>query len=184
MNERQKSENKERHEVILAGSGGQGLVLAGIILAEAAIRDGKNAVQTQSYGIASRGGFSMAEVICDRSEIIYPHVEAPDMILAMTAEALLKYRHYLEKGSWLLFDSTLVAAEVGDKCIGLPLTKMADELGHVGAANIIALGAIAAATAMVTRDSLEAIITSRFSPRASEVNIKALALGATSLTAR
>lgn len=168
----------------MAGSGGQGLVLAGIILAEAAIRDGKNAVQTQSYGIASRGGFSMAEVISDRDEIIYPHVENPDMILVMTGEAWTKYRRYLEKGSWLLFDSTLVTAETADQCIGLPLTRMADELGHVGAANIIALGAIAAVTGMVTPDSLAAIITSRFSPRAREVNLQALSLGATSLIDR
>ncbi len=172
---------KDRHEVILAGSGGQGLVLAGIILAEAAILDGKNAVQTQSYGIASRGGFSMAEVICDKAEIIYPHVEIPDMILAMTQEALLKYRQYLEKGARLLFDSTLVEAKTEEGCIGLPLTKMADVLGNVGAANIIALGAIAAATGVATPESLAAIITNRFSPRACEVNLKALSLGAASL---
>lgn len=167
--------------MILAGSGGQGLVLAGIILAEAAIRDGKNAVQTQSYGIASRGGFSMAEVISDCREIIYPHVEEPDLIVAMTSEAMKKYRHYLEKGSYLLFDSTLVTAEATEKCFGLPLTKMADDLGNVGAANIIALGAIAAITGMVSRESLTAIITHRFSPRAREVNLKALSLGTTSL---
>ncbi len=60
-----KKEKKERYEVILAGSGGQGLVLSGIMLAEAAILEGKNVVQTVSYGIASRGGFSMAGVIID-----------------------------------------------------------------------------------------------------------------------
>ena len=82
---------KERYEIILAGSGGQGLVLAGIMLGEAAVLEGRNVVQTQSYGIASRGGLSLAEVIIDREEIIYQQVQEPDIILALTEEALEKY---------------------------------------------------------------------------------------------
>ena len=61
------------HEFILAGTGGQGLILAGILLAEAAMLDGRNVVQTQSYGIASRGGLSLAEVIIDDDEFIFKH---------------------------------------------------------------------------------------------------------------
>ena len=77
-------------EFILAGTGGQGLILAGILLAEAAILDGRNVVQTQSYGIASRGGLSQAEVIIDDEEIIFQQVRKPDCILALTEEATTK----------------------------------------------------------------------------------------------
>ena len=75
---------KRHFEVILAGTGGQGLILSGILLAEAAILEGKNVAQTQSYGIASRGGLSLAEVIIDTDEIIFQQVQNPDCILALT----------------------------------------------------------------------------------------------------
>ena len=71
-------------EIILSGSGGQGLILAGQILAEAVIRDGKNAVQTQSYGPEARGGASKAEVIISNDDIDYPKVTKPDIVLAMS----------------------------------------------------------------------------------------------------
>jgi 2-oxoglutarate ferredoxin oxidoreductase subunit gamma len=171
-------ETQNRHEIVMAGSGGQGLVLAGIILAEAAIVDGKNVIQTQSYGIASRGGFSQAEVICDREEIVYPHVEKPDLILVMTREALAKHRPHWEKGTFLLFDTTLVEVKDARNCQGLPLTDMAAQMGNPGVANLIALGAIAALTGAVGLASLEAVVAARFSPKAREVNLQALALGA------
>lgn len=171
-------ENKHRHEIVMAGSGGQGLVLAGIILAEAAMGEGKNVVQTQSYGIASRGGFSQAEVICDREEIVYPHVEAPDLILVMTQESMLKYRPYWEKGTFLFFDTTLVKVEGAVNVFGLPLTNMAAGMGNPGVANLIALGTIAALTGAVRLESLEAVVAARFSPQARGVNLQALALGA------
>ena len=71
---------KTHSELILAGTGGQGLILSGIMLAEAAMLEGKNVAQTQSYGIASRGGLSLAEVIVDEDEIIYQQVRAPDCV--------------------------------------------------------------------------------------------------------
>ena len=74
----------ERIEIRLSGSGGQGLILAGIILAEAAILDGKNAVQTQSYGPEARGGASRSEVIISNASIDYPKVSKSDILLALT----------------------------------------------------------------------------------------------------
>ena len=78
-------------EIRLSGSGGQGLLLAGIILAEAAILDGKNAVQTQSYGPEARGGASKSEVIISEGDIYYPKVRKPNVFLALTQEAYNKY---------------------------------------------------------------------------------------------
>lgn len=109
-----------RHsEIILAGSGGQGLILSGILLAEAAMLEGKNVVQTQSYGIASRGGLSLAEVIVDDDEIIFQQVRVPDCVLALTEEAARKYDAWPARGVPMLYDSTLAAARSGEHCIGI-----------------------------------------------------------------
>ena len=78
-------------EFLLSGSGGQGMVLAGLILAEGAVMAGKNAVQTQTYGPEARGGASKAEVIISDGEIDYPKVVKPDFLLAMSQDAYSKY---------------------------------------------------------------------------------------------
>src|SRR5450756_2695298 len=101
-------------EIILAGSGGQGLILAGIMLAEAAMREGRNVVQTQSYGIASRGGLSLAEVIVDEDEIIFQQVRAPNCVLALTEAAAKKYEAWTARGVPMLYDSTLATARNGE----------------------------------------------------------------------
>jgi 2-oxoglutarate ferredoxin oxidoreductase subunit gamma len=82
---------KDRIEIRLGGSGGQGLILGGIILAEAAILDGKNAIQAQSYGPEARGGASKAEVIIADGEIAFPKVQNADVLLALTQKACDKY---------------------------------------------------------------------------------------------
>ena len=73
-------------QIVLSGTGGQGLILAGIILAEAAVLDGKQAIQTQSYGPEARGGASKAEVIISDEAIDYPKVLDADVLLAMSQE--------------------------------------------------------------------------------------------------
>jgi len=167
---------RDRYEVILAGSGGQGLVLAGIMLGEAAIADGRNVVQTVSYGIASRGGFSQAEVIIDRAEIIFPQVEKPDIVLALTEEAFEMYAGLAATGTRIFYDATLLPNRAGPNWSGYPFTRMAADLGHPAGANIIALGAIAAATGVVGVESLVRVMENRFSPAAA--NVAALHAGA------
>src|SRR3974390_858077 len=100
-------------EIILAGTGGQGLIVSGILLAEAAMLEGKNVAQTQSYGIASRGGLSLAEVVIDEEEIIFQQVRTPDCVLALTEEAAKKYEAWPAKGVPMLYDSTLAKARDG-----------------------------------------------------------------------
>ena len=164
-------------EIILAGSGGQGLILSGIILAEAAILEGKNVVQTQSYGIASRGGLSLAEVIVDEDEIIFQQVRLPDCVLALTEEAAKKYESWAAKGVTLLYDSTLAAARVGPHFIGRDFTRRASDLGNAGSVNILALAAVAAFTRVVKIESLERLLKQRFRGPALELNLKLLAVG-------
>jgi 2-oxoglutarate ferredoxin oxidoreductase subunit gamma len=170
-------EKKERYEVILAGSGGQGLVLSGIMLAEAAILEGKNVVQSVSYGIASRGGFSMAGVIIDREEIIFQEVENADIVLALTEEAMEKFQGLSERGAAVVYDTTLLKPRQRERLYGQPFTDMASRLGHVGMANIIALGYMAKANGMVGTASLAEVINRRFSGSVLDANLKALQAG-------
>ncbi len=170
-------ENKDRYEVVMAGSGGQGLIVSGIILAEAAMLEGKNVVQTQSYGIASRGGFSQAEVIIDKGEIIYQQVESLDIALALTEEAIERYAPLAASGTPVFYDTSLLKFRPGENLYGFLFTEMGAGLGHVGTANMIALGAMSAITGMVSPESLAKVIGARFSGKTAELNLKALHAG-------
>jgi len=166
---------KETWQVVLAGEGGQGLIVAGILMAEAAsIFEGKLATQTQSYGIATRGGFSKAEVIISNKEIVYPGVEKPDLVLALSEEAYEKYARSLGRDTVLIYDEGLVDVSKYEKSLantyGIPFTDAARELGRVGVANIISLGAITRLTDAVKTDSMEKAIAKRFSGSAAELN--------------
>jgi 2-oxoglutarate ferredoxin oxidoreductase subunit gamma len=171
------NENRGRYEVIMAGSGGQGLVLSGIMLAEAAILEGKNVVQTVSYGIATRGGFSMAEVIIDREEIIFQQVQNADIVLTLTEEAMEKFHALSGQGVSIFYDTTLLKPRQGECLYGQPFTEMASRMGHVGMANIIALGYMAQMKGMVRKESLSEVIKKRFSGQVLEMNLKALETG-------
>ena len=171
-------EDRKRYEVILAGSGGQGLVLSGIMLGEAAILEGKVVVQTQSYGIASRGGLSLAEVIMDHEEIIYQQVQEPDIILTLTEEALEKYAVWAEKGAPVFYDTTLAKARAGANLTGYPFTKIASDFGNMASVNILSLGTITTAVPIVKMESLACVIRKRFHGKALEMNLEALRKGA------
>ena len=168
---------KERYEVILAGSGGQGLVVSGIMLAEAAIIEGKNVVQTVSYGIATRGGFSMAEVIIDKEEIIFQQVQKADAVLTLTEEAMVRFGSLADQGTSIFYDTTLLKVRQGDRFHGQPFTEMAGKMGHVGMANIIALGYMAQLNGIVETQSLAEVIKERFSGKTMALNIHALEAG-------
>lgn len=167
-------------EVLLSGTGGQGLILAGQILAEAVVRDGKNVVQTQSYGPEARGGASRAEVIISDGEIDYPLVTRPDVLLAMSAEALKKFVGKLGENSILMVDSTHIKEipATTARIYKIPCSSIAREtLGKEMVANVVALGALAAATGVVTKESLISALMSHI-PRGTEVlNQKALDIG-------
>ncbi len=169
--------NASHREIVLAGTGGQGLIVAGIMLAEAAMLEGKNVVQTQSYGIASRGGLSLAEVIIDEEEIIFQQVRVPDCVLALTEEAAKKYEAWPAKDVPMLYDSTLAAARSGPNYIGYDFTQIANDLGNAGSVNILALATVAAYTQVVKLASLETLIKKRFHGQALERNLKMVARG-------
>jgi 2-oxoglutarate ferredoxin oxidoreductase subunit gamma len=170
-----------RYEMRFSGSGGQGMILAGIIIAEAAsIYDGKNASQSQSYGPESRGGASRSEVIISDEEIDYPKATSIDAMLAMTQEACNKYNKDIKKDGILLIDSTEVKnTPKGDyKVYSYPISTVArDELGKIIVANIISLGMIVELTKIVSHDAIEKAVLARVPPAFLDLNKKALQLG-------
>ena len=169
---------EERLEFRLSGSGGQGLILAGIILAEAALLDGKNAVQSQSYGPEARGGASRAEVVISNDSIDYPKVSEPDVLLALTSEALNKYKDDLKADSVLIIDSSIPKPEIKLKVITLPIIETAkNKAGKSIVANIVALGVLTEITKAITRESIEKAVLARVPRGTEDLNKKALHAG-------
>ncbi len=167
-------------EVRLTGSGGQGLILGGIILAEAALRDDKNAIQSQSYGPEARGGASKAEVIVSQDEIDFPKVDTPDLLLALTQVACDKYGKCVKENGILLIDSTVEAPKdiPSARVIKVPILSTANSVvGKPMVANIIALGVIQELLKFVSRESLENAVLSRVPPGTTELNKQALQEG-------
>ena len=169
----------KKTEIRLSGSGGQGLILAGLILAEAAaIYEGKNAVQTQSYGPEARGGASKSEVIISNSEILYPKTTRLDYLLALNQESCDKYAHDLKEDGLLLADSDAVEHVPPIKVISLPLVRTArDKVGRIMTTNIVSLGALVGISQVVSAASLEKAILSRVPKGTEELNLAALKYG-------
>lgn len=170
-----------RYEIRLSGSGGQGLILAGKILAEAAaIYDGKNATQSQSYGPEARGGSSRSEVIISDADIDYPKAVNIDLLLALTQEAYNKYWRDVKENGIVIVDSGYVSAgsEGKFRVISLPITEIAEkETGKTLVANIVALGLITELTGIVSKEAMESAILSRVPKGTEELNLKAFRAG-------
>ncbi|KPK99379.1 MAG: 2-oxoglutarate ferredoxin oxidoreductase subunit gamma [candidate division Zixibacteria bacterium SM23_73_3] len=172
-------EDEDRCEIRLSGSGGQGMVFAGTVLAEAiGVEDGKNVCQTQSYGPEARGGASRSDLVVSSGEIYYPKPLKLDLLLALTQEACDTYFPALKEDGVLIVDSGLVDQLPDHKVHGFPFTQIArDQIGTSMVANIIALGAIAALTKIVSRKGLLEAIKKRAPKGTEERNLKAAQLG-------
>ena len=167
-----------RCEVRLAGTGGQGTILAGILLAEAAIRDGKNVVQTQSYGPEARGGASRSEVVISSGEIHYPKVIRADITLCMSQVACDRYGHQVREDGLLILDADHVTRAPTTRAVHVSLTSLAQEVtGQELVANVVGLGVLVGLTGIVSQEAIEMAIRSRV-PRGTEgLNLKALTAG-------
>jgi 2-oxoglutarate ferredoxin oxidoreductase subunit gamma len=170
-----------RYELRFSGSGGQGLITAGIIMAKAAsIYEGKQAVQSQSYGPEARGGSSKSEVIISDEVIDYPKATRVDALLAMTQEAADKYTHDLKEGGILLIDSDMVKkVPAGNfKTVSFPIINTAkNDVGREIVANIVALGAMVALSGQVSFENAEKAVLSSVPEAFIELNKKAFTMG-------
>jgi 2-oxoglutarate ferredoxin oxidoreductase subunit gamma len=170
-----------RYEVRLSGEGGQGLVLAGKVLTEAAaIYEDMNATQSQSYGPEARGGASRSEVIISDEDIDYPKAVNIDLLLALTQESLNRYWHDLKENGIMLVDSDAVQEipEGNFHVHKVPIISLArDKVGKAVVANIVALGIITELIGHVSADSVEQAILTRVPKGTEELNLKAFRLG-------
>ena len=171
----------DRYELRLCGSGGQGLILAGVILAEAAaLYDEKNAVQTQSYGPESRGGFSSSVVIISDQDIDYPKATKVDVLLALTQQAADIYAKDIKDEGILIVDNEAVIDIPTGKyrIYKLPIIDIArTRLGKVIVANIVALGAIVGLTKVVSTDAVKKALFSKIPKGTERLNLSALEAG-------
>jgi 2-oxoglutarate ferredoxin oxidoreductase subunit gamma len=169
----------DRYEIRLSGSGGHGVILACVMLAQAVgLNPRRNVVQTQSYGPEARGGASRADVVISAGEIFYPKTMMLDVLLAFTQEACDKYYGDLKPGGVLIVDSTMVTKVPIKNSYGFPFIRLAREkVGHPMVANVIALGVIAELTGIVSRDAMRTVVKMRAPKGTEEKNLKALQVG-------
>lgn len=168
-----------RYEIRLSGSGGQGLILMGIILAEAAgVYDGKYVAQTQSYGPEARGGSSKSEVIVSDEEIDYPKALKLDLLLAMNQKSCDEFYPDLKPDGILIVDSTFVSQVPTPKAFQVPFTRIAREkLKREVVANIVALGALTQLCPIVSPKAMERAVLARVPKGTEKLNRDALRAG-------
>ncbi len=168
-----------RADIRLAGEGGQGMILAGIILAEAAaIYDQKMAIQTQSYGPEARGGASKSEVIIADGEIDHPEVLSADVVVTLSQEAYDKYAASVKPGGLLIVDDEKVSHIRTAGAIMISITRLAFETtGKAITANTVALGVLVGLTGVVSRSAIEKAVAARAPHGTVEINRKALEAG-------
>jgi 2-oxoglutarate ferredoxin oxidoreductase subunit gamma len=167
-----------RVEFRLSGSGGQGLLLAGIVLSEAAILEDKNAVQTQSYGPEARGGSSKAEVVISDEDIDYPKATDPDFLLALTADAYKTYGKLQGKGLIIVDSSVALDPAIKARTVSIPILETAaNEIGKKVVANIVALGVLGGLSGVVKPETLETAVLNRVPKGTEELNLRALRAG-------
>ena len=171
---------EELFEIILAGSGGQGLGLVGVILAQYFVEEeGKNVLETEAYAISIRGGHSRSNLLVSNAEINDLKVTEPDILLAMSQEAADLFIPQVKEAGNIFLDSTYVKTipETKARVSSFPFTEEARSLGREMIANVVALGAIAAISPVISGQLLENTLEKRFSPLQREMNLQAFAKG-------
>jgi 2-oxoglutarate ferredoxin oxidoreductase subunit gamma len=170
-----------RKEILFAGFGGQGIVIAGYLLGMAAsIFDNKYAVQTQTYGPEARGGATASEVIISDEVIDYPKILKPDILIAMSNEAYFKFYLNIKPNGIILVDPEMVDLAIGEephaKIYKVYATKCATELGKKIVTNIVFLGVLVSVTKVVTESAIKGALI-RAIPKFKELNLRALEEG-------
>ncbi|MCK4767183.1 MAG: 2-oxoacid:acceptor oxidoreductase family protein [Desulfobacula sp.] len=171
----------ERSRIVFSGSGGQGVITAAIILAKAAaIFEEKNAIQSQSYGAAARGGSTRSDIIIDDSEIFFPKVIQPNILVCLTQESYNKFSAIIRPGGLLLVDSKYVTIEkkVDAKHIALPMyDTVMKKIGKPIVFNICMLGALIGVSGLIKPASILKVLETTIPEDFMEMNKKALNLG-------
>jgi 2-oxoglutarate ferredoxin oxidoreductase subunit gamma len=163
-----------KKEIRICGFGGQGIILSGVILGEAATRAGYWAVQTQSYGPESRGGAARAEVVISSEPIDYPRVSSADVVVALSQAGYDKFGTEVADDGVVLVDKTLVDAE---NVMSAPFTETAEEVGRKIVTNIVMLGYLGALLDVIPHDVLESTVLDNIPAGTEDLNRRAVRAG-------
>lgn len=173
-----------RKEVLFSGFGGQGVILASVILGRAAaVYENLYAVQSQAYGPESRGGASKAEVVISDEPIDYPKTLSPDYAVLFSQEAYNKYLHSVREGAKVIVEEELVPRrdlefEKKLDVLAFPLTEIAEETTGLSLTmNILTLGILTAWTGVVSREAVEKAVLDAVPRGTEEINLRALHRG-------
>ncbi|MDD5092753.1 MAG: 2-oxoacid:acceptor oxidoreductase family protein [Dehalococcoidia bacterium] len=169
-----------RTEIRLSGFGGQGIILAGNIVGQAAaIYDGRHATFTQAYGPEARGGACSAQVVISDEPGGYPYIENPAVVVAMSPEAYTKYAANVGDDITVIIDDGLVKPNKSQesRILKVPATRIAEELGRSAVANIVMLGFLASVIDTVSVDALKKSVLDSVPKGTEELNMKAFERG-------
>ncbi len=163
--------------VRIAGRGGQGVMLAGLLVAQSAIDDGLEVVQTQSYGPEARLGAAKSDVILSPEAIAYPEISSPDVFMCLSHDAFTAYSRDVTAATLLIVDSRAAAGLGVGEALLVPMIDTARDCGSPIAANIVGLGFLLAVTRVVSERSLRRALSARARPESLDTNMRALDAG-------
>ncbi len=168
-------------ELKFGGFGGQGVILAGIIIGKAAsLYDNKDATLTQAFGPEARGSACSAQVIVSDDRILYPYVSSPDVLVAMSQDAFTRFSPEVKDDAILVVESELVdtsGVDPAKRVYGIPATRIAEELGRKMVLNIVMVGFFTAVTGVVDREAVRRSVRDSVPPSTINLNLKAFDKG-------
>jgi 2-oxoglutarate ferredoxin oxidoreductase subunit gamma len=169
----------ERKELRICGYGGQGIILSGYILGQAAaIFEHKQATFIRDYGPEARGGACRADVIIYSGPVSYPYITAPSVLVAMSQQGYDRYHAHNRPGALILIDEDLVRPVASSqRLLSIPARRIAEELGRVAVANVVMLGFLTAVTGLVTAEAMRKSLLAAVPKGTEELNMKAFEQG-------
>lgn len=169
-------------EIRIAGFGGQGVILAAVIIgkAKALYEGGGHATMTQNFGPEARGGSCSAQVILSDEPILYPYVTQPDVLVVMSQEAYTRFAPELKPGGMLIVEQDLVhfgSSHSGARVFGVPATRLAEELGRKVVLNVVMVGFFAGVSKLLGPEALRKAVADSVPPALRKLNLEAFDKG-------
>lgn len=170
-----------RHEIRIAGFGGQGVILAGMVLGRAAtIYEGRHVTLTQSFGPEARGSAASVDLIVASEPVLYPYLTEPDILVAMSQEAYTRFVAALKPQGLLLYEQDLVSCEPARcdlRALGVPATRLAEELGRKLVLNMVLVGFLTGVTGLVSAEAVQKSIADSVPKGTESLNTSAFHRG-------
>ncbi len=168
-------------QIRIAGFGGQGVILAGMVIGKAAaIHDGKFATLTQSFGPEARGSACSAQLIVSDVPVLYPYITEPDILVAMSQEAYARFGRDLKPAGMLLYEQDLIQADHAFpdvRYFGIPATRFAEELGRKLVLNMVMVGFVTALTGLATPPAVRKAVADSVPKGTEKLNLAAFEKG-------